>query len=379
MPHLDKETLALFRLSMCEGVGNDAIHKLVNHFGSGQNVMEAAENDLLEINGVGSTIASRILSGPDPAQVEEEIDLMDRANTRLLRFNADDYPLPLQHIGSSAPPLLRIRGDYQRRDMLSVGVVGSRDCTHYGRSQARRFGMALTGYGFTIISGLARGIDTEAHRAALQADGRTLALLGCGLARIDTVEDPELALSISENGALISELPMKAPPLPRHFPPRNRLISGLSLGALVVQAGSKSGSLITARWAGEQGKEVFALPGQVNSPVSHGCHQLIRDGATLVEEPRELLDELGPMCEPLPASPNAEDGDSSEETATSMHLELNDREQKVFDLLTSEPRQIDDIIGETGMAASIISSVLLTLEIRGLIEQLPGQKYVVAA
>ncbi len=378
MSRLDEETRMLLELSMCEGIGNDAIHRLVNHFGTAENIMDAAQDDLLEITGVGSTLASRITTGPDPDRVEQEIDLMERANTRLLRFTHDDYPLPLQHIGTSAPPLLRVRGEYERRDMLSVAIVGSRDCTHYGRSQSRRFSMTLSGYGFTIISGLARGIDTEAHRAALQANGRTIALLGCGLARIDTLEDPELALSISENGALMSELPMQAPPLPRHFPPRNRLISGLSLGAVIMQAGSKSGSLITARWAGEQGKEVFALPGQVNSPVSHGCHQLIRDGATLVEEPREVLDELGPMCEPLPASPDAENDESSEKPDGTTHLELNDRQQRVFDLLTSEPRQIDDIIGETGMAASIVSSVLLTLEIRGLIEQLPGQKYVSA-
>lgn len=379
MHNLDDETMALLRLTMCEGIGDDAVHRLVDTFGSAGAVMEASRSDLTRVQGLGNTLAERITTGPPDERVDKELDLMDRARTRLLPFHADDYPLPLKQLGRSAPPLLRIRGEYSRDDMLSVAIVGSRNCTHYGRSQARRFGMALSGYGFTIISGLARGIDTEAHRAAVQANGRTIALMGCGLARIDTVEDPELALSITENGALISELSMEAPPLPRHFPPRNRLISGLALGVLVVQAGRKSGSLISARWAGEQGKDIFAIPGQVNSPASHGCHQLIRDGALLVEKPAEVLDDLGPLPEEFRqhAKNQHEDIDTGGGDSEKSHaVSLTDNQEKVLELLGSEPRQIDDIIDETGMSPPVVSSALLTMEIKGLVEKLSGQRYV---
>lgn len=377
MDSMDEETLALLKLSNCEGIGSESIHRLIEQFGSAARALEAARGDLLQVEGLGETLAGRIRRGPDMARVESELDLMERARTRLIGIGSEDYPVPLRHLGTSAPPLIYVRGQIQRRDMLSVAIVGSRNCTHYGRSQSRRFAMSLTGMGFTIISGLARGIDTEAHRGALQAKGRTIALLGCGLARVETLEDPELALSICENGALISELPMQAPPLPRHFPPRNRLISGLSLGVVVVQASKRSGSLITARWAGEQGKSVFALPGQVDSPSSHGCHQLIRDGAVLVETPREVLDELGPISEPLPPPAGGEEEEAEEnQEAPAYAVPLTDSQKRVLQLLGTSPCQIDTIIDETGMAPSLVSSTLLTLEIRGIVRQLPGQTYV---
>ncbi|MCK4374429.1 MAG: DNA-processing protein DprA, partial [Candidatus Brocadiae bacterium] len=258
---------------------------------------------------------------------------------------------------------------------LAVAVVGSRHCSTYGRQQASRLAADLAGMGFTIVSGMAYGIDSAAHRGALTARGRTLAVLGCGLAKAPSPGDEELALDIAENGALLSELPMEAPPRPGNFPPRNRLISGLSLGVVVVEAAGRSGALITARLAGEQGKAVFAVPGNVDSPTSRGCHQLIRDGAVLVENARDVVDGLGPLSAPIELAGRAHEG-PARPVEDARVMALNERERSILDLVGPSPRHIDEIVTETQLAPSIVSSTLLTLEIRGLIQQLAGQRYV---
>jgi DNA processing protein len=235
--------------------------------------------------------------------------------------------------------------------------------------------MGLSSMGFTIVSGLAWGTDSEAHRGALQAGGRTIAVLGCGLGQVESLPEAELAREIPEHGALISELPMTIPPKPENFPPRNRLISGLSLGVLVVEAAAHSGSLITARLAGEQGKAVFAVPGSVDSPTSRGCHALIRDGAVLVESPRDLVEGLGPLSEPLELPAQEPGAPEPVRVSDPRALALNERERQIFDLLTQTSTHIDAIITQTGLAPAIVSSTLLTLEIRGLVRQLPGQQY----
>jgi len=382
MAHSETETLAALKLSLCEGVGGVVIHRLIEGLGSAEAALAAPVDRLCQVEGISEELARRIHRGPDERAVETELDFMQRGHVRLVPVTSEDYPLPLKHLDADAPPLLRMRGDYQRRDMLSVAIVGSRRSTHYGRTQARRFAMGLSGMGFTIVSGLARGIDAEAHRASLQAKGRTIAVLGCGLGMLDKLDEPDLALEIAENGALISELPMLAPPLPGHFPPRNRLISGLSLGVLVVEAGKKSGSLITARWGGQQGKAVFALPGNVDSPASHGCHQLIRDGALLVQDPRDVAEGLGPLSDPLELPAAAGQEPSEEDTGRPMTVDdaraltLNEREKQIYGLIEQAPLHIDVVIAQSGLPASIVSSTLLTLEIRGLARQLPGQRYV---
>jgi len=377
MAEVAEEALALLKLYLCKGVGTAAIHHLVQAFGSARAALAADRRELRTRAGLDEQVAETIARGPSGADVETELDLMERGQVRLVPFSSPDYPEPLKQLDPGAPPLLWTRGDYLPRDHLAVAIVGSRRCSHYGRAQARRFAMSLAQMGFTIVSGLARGIDCEAHRAALQAKGRTIGVLGCGLGQIEHLDEWELACRIPQSGALISELPMMSPPLPRNFPPRNRLISGLSLGTLVVEAGSRSGSLITARWAGEQGKSVFAVPGNVDSPTSHGCHQLIRDGAVLVEDPREVVEELGPLSQPVeaPASGQAE-GEPGETIADPRLLALSEREREVYKSLTRTPRPIDEVTVETGLPVSIVSSILLTLEIRGLATQLPGQRYV---
>jgi len=371
----EEETLALLRLSLCEGIGTVAVHRLVETFGSARAALQASDDLLRTAVGLQPAAVCSLRRGPDAQVVESELDLAERAGVRLVPFFSEDYPRPLLHLGTGAPPLLWIKGDYERRDQLAMAIVGSRRCSHYGRAQARRFAMALAGMGFTIVSGLAWGVDSEAHRAALQAGGRTIAVLGCGLGRLDSLPEAELALEIPSKGALISELPMNAPARAENFPPRNRLISGLSLGVVVAEASARSGTLITARHAGEQGKCVFAIPGNVDVPTSRGCHGLIRDGAVLVQDPRDVVESLGPLSEPLELPGMPEGAGESHGVGDARALALNERERHIYDLLGPSPLQIDAIITQAGLPAAVVSSTLLTLEIRGLVKQLPGQRY----
>ena len=372
----DPEALAVLELLLCEGVGNAAVHRLVAEFGSARAASDAPAGCLREVEGLYETALGAIWRGPEAGALEMELDLVKQAGVRLVPWASEHYPPPLKRLDADAPALLWVRGEYLRQDQLAVALVGSRRCSHYGRAQARRFGSGLAGMGFTVVSGLARGIDSEAHRGALQGGGRTIGVLGCGLGRLDAVDVAELALEVAAKGALMSELPMNTPPLRGNFPPRNRLISGLSLGVVVVEAQKRSGSLITARLAGEQGKAVFAVPGNVDGPGSRGCHGLIRDGAVLVENPRDVVEELGPPTEPLDLPGPDGEAVAASSVDDARALALSERERQVFDLLAQGTQHIDAVIAQTGLAASIVSSTLLTLEIRGLVKQLPGQRYV---
>jgi DNA processing protein len=265
---------------------------------------------------------------------------------------------------------------YRPEDRLAIAVVGSRRCSTYGRQQATRLACDLAAMGFTVVSGMASGIDTAAHRGALLGKGRTLAVLGCGLGYELSPEGMALAAEVLESGALLSELPMDTPPRPGNFPPRNRLVSGLSLGAVVVEASARSGSLITARLAGEQGRGVFAVPGPVDRPTSRGCHQLIRDGAILVEDARDVVEALGPMSEPIALPAREGPDEDTEPTYDPRVLALNERERRIYGLLSSDPLHIDDVVSRTQLPPSVVSSTLLTLEIRGLIQKMAGNRYV---
>jgi DNA processing protein len=370
-----EETLALLKLSLCDGVGNGTVHALVEHFGSAREVLEARRDSLRAVDGVGQGLADAVRRGPAQADVDRELDLMERRHVRLVPFFSEDYPGSLRHLDAAAPVLLRVRGDIRDEDRLAIAIVGSRRCSQYGRRRATRLAADLASMGFTVISGLARGIDSEAHRGAIRGKGRTLAVLGRGLAHQLPRRRLELAMEIAENGALISELPMHVPPRAENFPPRNRIISGLSLGVVVVEAGRRSGSLITARHAGEQGRQVFAVPGDVDRPGSRGCHKLIRDGAVLVEDARDVVEELGPLSEPLDL-PEPEEGEPQPPLEDPRVLALNDREREVLEAVGQSPLHVDELIEQTGHPASIIASTLMTLEIRGLVRQLSGQRYV---
>ena len=267
---------------------------------------------------------------------------------------------------SDAPPILFSRGELLEEDELAVAIVGTRHATPYGLRQAERFGYSLARAGVTIISGLARGVDAAAHEGALNAGGRTIAVLGGGLANMYPAEHGGLAKAIASEGAVISEHPPMMKVRGGLFPQRNRIVAGLSLATLVIEAPERSGSLITARLAGEQNREVMALPGQVTSRASRGCHELIRDGATLVQTVDDILAELGPMRMPMTTSEGNEVRSPSE-------LKLNEMERKVLDAIDTECTSIDQVIQSTQMPAHRVIAIISVLEMRRMAKRLPGQ------
>jgi DNA processing protein len=357
----------LIRISLAEGVGALTYRRLAARFGGAKEILAAPERALREVEGVGPKTATalRAVRTLDVAPIYRRAEEL---GVRIISSGSPEFHVSLRSI-PDPPIILYVRGALLRQDVLAIAVVGARRCSVYGQGQAERFAAGLARCGFTIVSGLARGIDVAAHRAALRAKGRTIAVLGCGLARVYPPEHREMADRIAENGAVISELALSAPPQPEAFPARNRLISGLSLGVLVIEAARKSGSLITARHAAEQGREVFALPGQVDNPLNRGTHALIKDGAKLVEDVDDIIQELGPLSETIHA-----EGEGPVEDART--LALNEKEAKVFSLLSSDPRTIDELIGMSGLAPSEVGSVLTVLEIRRYVRQLTGKRFV---
>jgi DNA processing protein len=267
------------------------------------------------------------------------------------------------------PSVLFLRGEIKPADMLSIAIVGSRHATHYGKTTAERLASSLARAGLTIVSGLARGIDGAAHRGALDAGGRTLAVLGGGLLEIYPPEHRELADNVVACGAILSEAPPRAIPMSGSFPQRNRIISGLSLGVIVVEATERSGALISARHAMEQGREVFAVPGRIDSRTSRGCHALIRDGARLIESADDVLDELGPLV----ADAKRDDGSVMRHPA---ELQLNAAESQVLQAVLAEPTSIDQVVQTSQLPVANVLSTLSVLEMRRLIKRISGQ-YVV--
>lgn len=377
---MDAELRALLRLNLARGIGPTTCRRLLERFGSAQSALMATGKELLEAG--LDTQQVRSLQSPE-ADVDGELRLAEEHGVRLLGRNDKDYPHNLKFI-YDPPPVLYVKGELRPQDVLSMAIVGSRLCTYYGQTQAERFAGVLGHAGFTIVSGLARGIDTSAHSGALKAGARTIAVMGCGLARIYPRENVELAERISKEGAIVSELPMLTPPDRTNFPPRNRLISGLSLGVVVIEAGQRSGSLITAHWALEQGKEVFALPGQIDSPSSRGTHKLIKEGAKLVEDVSDILEELGPLGEGLAVKESTPEGlgatDGPQPSVSSLqsygNRNLNPNEEKILSLLSSHPKTIDEITEASGLPTHVVSSNLTMLELKKLVKQLAGKRFV---
>jgi DNA processing protein len=263
------------------------------------------------------------------------------------------------------PGVLFVRGDLLPDDALSVAIVGTRHASHYGLRQAERLARGLAGAGFTIVSGLARGIDAAAHRGAIAAGGRTVAVLASGVLNVYPPEHDELAEQIERTGALLSEAPPRSAPHSGTFPQRNRLITGMSLGVVVVEAALRSGALISAEHAMEQGREVFAVPGRADSTTSRGCHRLIREGAKLVESVDDVLEELGPLVEPA----RRENGSLLHNPA---ELQLNEQEQAVLYAIKREPTNIDDIVVRSGLPIQRVLATLSVLEMRRLIRRVSG-------
>ncbi len=382
------ELKELLGLQLTAGVGAVTYRRLLRMFGSVQGILAAPASRIEEVDGVGTKRARSLASGKGVELAGREIERAAELGVGLVSYLDDGYPPALKQIYD--PPLvLSVRGEIRPHDALGLGVVGARNCSYYGKTHAESFAGALANMGFTIVSGLARGIDSAAHRAALDAGGRTLAVMGRGLAGVYPPENEKLAERIAEHGAVISELPLDLRPSRETFPRRNRLISGMSLGVLIVEGTRRSGSLITAHCALEQGREVFALPGKVDNLLASGPNSLIKTaGAKLVESPKDILEELGPVADDLVGLRVAGQSDAGQARllegcdATVSDVRsagLNRRERSVFEQLSVDPQQLDALIDQCGMAPAEVASILMVLEIRRLARRLPGQRYMKAA
>ncbi len=352
------------RLSLIPGVGPRTRMALLERFGTARAALAAAYHELLETPGVGPKLAQKITVADHEIDAEAEIALCREHGIDILTEADADYPRPLREI-HDPPGVLFVRGKLKPGDALAVGIVGTRHGTQYGLRQAERLAGGLARAGLTIVSGLARGIDAAAHRGALAAGGRTIAVLAGGVMNIYPPEHDKLAEEVVMQGALLSESPPHAQPLAGAFPQRNRIISGLSLGVIVVEAAQRSGALITARHAMEQGRDVFAVPGNVDGRALRGCHQLIRDGARLIESADDVLEELGPLVEAAPR----DDGRVIHHPA---ELLLNESEQQVLSAIGGEATPIDQIIADTRLPVSQVLSTISVLEMRRLIRRLSG-------
>ncbi|OHB82984.1 MAG: DNA protecting protein DprA, partial [Planctomycetes bacterium RBG_19FT_COMBO_48_8] len=286
------------KLIRADGIGPVTFAKMIKYFGSAERVLGASVSELAKIDGIGFKTAEKIASTREKFNATAELELARKLGVWLVKLIDERYPPVLKRI-YDPPPVLYIKGSLGRQDNLAMSIVGSRHCSLYGQEQASRFAHFLGSAGFTICSGMARGIDTAAHQGALSAGGRTIAVQGCGLGNIFPPENKKLFELISESGACVSELPLQAEPLAVNFPPRNRIIAGLSLGTIVVEAALNSGGLITAKAALDYDREVMAVPGKIDSPLSRGAHQLIKQGATLIESVEDVMEALGQIGEQL--------------------------------------------------------------------------------
>lgn len=359
------ETLDLIRLALLPGIGPRMITALLERFDTAGRVLAASREELAEVQRVGPKLTGAIRNADAHVDVEAVVAWCDAHQARIMTAAEPDYPLALESL-PDAPPILFLRGAFDPVDRLAIGIVGTRHATHYGLNEAARFARDLARAGVTVVSGMARGIDAAAHRGALEAGGRTIAVLGGGLAHIYPPEHAGLAEEIAAAGVVLSEYAPDAVPRGPMFPQRNRLISGLSLGVLVVEAADRSGSLITARHAAEQGREVFALPGPVSSRVSRGCHALIRDGAHLVTSVDDILDELGPVAESIPT-------DDGHQVRQPGELLLNDQERAVLEAIDTQATSIDALTRQSGLPIHRVLSTISVLETRRLIRRLSGQ------
>lgn len=362
--HVNAPWLALARV---KGLGAVSFKKLTTRFVDPTAAFSAALTELEQVEGLHRDAIDGIVAFSDWAEIDEEIERARDAGIAIVPFTNPNYPARLRTI-ADPPPFLYVKGNILTDDDKAVAIVGSRSASEYGRRVARDLARGLASLGFTVVSGMARGIDGSAHESALQAGGRTIAVLGSGVERAYPAEHETLYRRIGENGAVLSELPIGTRPLAFNFPARNRLISGLSLGVVVVEATEKSGSLITATLAVEQGREVFAVPGEVGSSRSRGAHRLIRQGAKLVESVDDIIEEIAPQL--LDRT-----GSATQRAPRVLPQNASDATRTIFALLQENTLQVDQVIERTGMSAAQVLETLLDLELQGLLRQLPGKIY----
>jgi DNA processing protein len=350
-------------LNFVPGVGAIFIKRLLDRFQTPEAVFQASMKELLEVEGLGVKVASEIRKGPSEQAVKNELSSLEKSGGRIITLEDEAYPPRLRDI-YDPPALLYLKGELKKEDELAVSIVGSRKTTPYGRWITEKISQTLVRYGVTIVSGMARGVDSVAHWGAISGGGRTLAVLGCGVDVVYPPENRNLFSKIIEQGAVLSEFPMGSPPEGGHFPKRNRIISGLSMGVVVVEAGPDSGSLITANFALEQGREVFAIPGNVGAGGSRGTNRLIKDGAKLVESSEDILEEILPQWK--------REKERIEEVKP-RGPELSEEEKILYEMLGETPLHIDAMIRESKFEPGKVSSLLLNLELKGVISQWPGK------
>jgi len=345
--------------------GSARLRHLLDAFGDVESLCNASRSALAPyFEGIPEAV-DLILDGPENAVTDTERAWLDDPANHLLTTTDAEYPVLLREI-ADAPPLLYVRGEPVLLARAQLAVVGSRNPSRGGVENAQAFAAYLARAGLVITSGLALGIDAAAHRAALDVEGYTLAVAATGLDRVYPASHRDLAHDIAAQGALVSDFPIGTPPRRENFPQRNRLISGLSLGVLVVEAAERSGSLITARLAAEQGREVFAIPGSIHSPLARGCHRLIRQGAKLVETAQDILEELGPLAQ-VTQQPSAR--------PTTIAANLSPEQAALLELIGYDPVDMDTLIMRSGLTAAELSSMLLHMELHGQVEARPGGRY----
>jgi DNA processing protein len=361
----------LLALNAVFGLGPPRIKKLLVHFGSPQKIFKASEKDLSFCGFLPQQVVASLKQFPLDDFLKKEHELLKKHKAFAISFLCDAYPEQLKEI-ADPPVILYCKGDVSLLQGPAIAIVGCRRASVYGMTTAEKLAEDLCDYNITVTSGLARGIDTAAHRGALRAQGKTIAVLGTGLAHIYPSENKKLFEAIADKGLLVSEFPMATLPKPFQFPRRNRIISGLSLGVVVVEAAKRSGALITTDLALEQGREVFAVPGKVDSLSSQGVHELIKQGAKLVTCVQDIIDEL-PLS--LQTKPQKEEK-LKEQKDASASKGLSLEEQKILKLLSSHPVDVDHLCEQSGLPVSQVFSALLKLELFGLIRQLPGKLFV---
>ena len=362
----DKE--ALIALNMIQHIGPIRLRNLQDRIGSPAAILGASRDQLLHVPGIGEAAADAIVHWEKSVDLAGELKRIKDYDCHVVTWQDPEYPPLLKQI-YDPPILLYVKGTLSPRDKNSVAIVGSRMTTHYGIGVARKLAYQLAYVGVTVVSGGARGIDTAAHQGALNAQGRTLAVLGAGINIVFPSENAALFQKISENGAIVTQFPFNRAADKQTFPIRNRIVAGMTLGTVVVEANLTSGALITANFANEAGRQVFAVPGSIDSPRSKGCHELIKKGAKLCEGAEDILSEFEYLFPPSNRPPGAG------ETGVLPALELSETEQLVYATLSHEEISIDDVIQRAGLPVSAVSVALLSLEMKRLVKQLPGRMY----
>ncbi|MEO5804572.1 MAG: DNA-processing protein DprA [Verrucomicrobiota bacterium] len=360
---------ALVALNMIEHVGPIRVRQLLEHFGEAPKILSASRSQLSQVRGIGEEVAESISNWEKTVDLAGELKRIQDYGCHVLTQDDENYPELLKQI-YDPPVVLYVKGELTVKDKNAVAMVGSRMTTHYGMEVARKLAYQLAYIGVTVVSGGARGIDTAVHQGALSGKGRTIAVMGTGINIIFPTENAELFQRISENGAVITQFPFNRKADKQSFPIRNRIVAGMTMGTVVVEANLTSGALITANMAVEYGRQVFAVPGRIDSPRSKGCHELIKKGAKLCEGAEDILSEF----EYLFPTSNRPAGAS--ETGVLPSISLSENEQKIYDALSKEPSSTDEVIRQCGLPSSTVSVALLGLEMKRLIRQLPGKMFV---